>query len=168
MNIFYLDSNPRICARYHCDKHVIKMMLESAQLLCTALNIVSGTQVTPYKSTHINHPCSIWVRESFDNWAWTFNLMLELEKEWQYRFNHNRQHLAISKLAVCEPYGYLLPIYAGRVGMLPHRGFTSPALVMPDYCKIPSDPIASYRNYYNLEKKHIHNWTNREVPEWIV
>lgn len=63
MNIFYLDENPNLCAQYHCDRHVIKMILESAQLLCTALNVVAGQQVTPYKSTHVNHPCSIWVRE---------------------------------------------------------------------------------------------------------
>ena len=82
MNIFYLDEDPRLCAQYHCDRHVIKMILESAQLLCTAVNILAGEQVTPYKSTHVNHPCSIWVRESFDNWNYVWNLAKHLEVEW--------------------------------------------------------------------------------------
>ena len=59
MNIFYLDKDPQQAAKYHCDKHVVKMILESAQMLCTVVNEISGGQVTPYKSTHKNHPCKI-------------------------------------------------------------------------------------------------------------
>ena len=85
MNIFFLDTDPVLAAQYHADKHVVKMILESAQLLCTAVNELAHKQVTPYKSTHINHPCSIWVRENYCNWSYVFELMLELEKEWQFR-----------------------------------------------------------------------------------
>jgi len=92
MNIFYLDKDPRLCTRYHCDKHVVKMILESAQLLCTAVNVLAGEQVTPYKSTHVNHPCSIWIRESYWNWNYTYKLMLELELEWNHRYQHNKSH----------------------------------------------------------------------------
>ncbi len=67
MNIFILDEDITKSAQAHCDKHVVKMILESAQLLCTAVNYYAGEQVTPYKSTHMNHPCSIWVRESLAN-----------------------------------------------------------------------------------------------------
>ena len=65
MNIFMLHQEPQIAAQYHCDKHVVKMILESAQLLCTALN-EAGVPM-PYRVTHKNHPCSIWVRESRAN-----------------------------------------------------------------------------------------------------
>lgn len=67
MNIFYLDKDPKLCAQYHCDKHVVKMILESAQLLCTAVNEAAGKEVAPYKSTHVNHPCSIWSWSGIDD-----------------------------------------------------------------------------------------------------
>jgi len=167
MNIFYLDQDPKLCAQYHTDKHVVKMILESAQLLCTAINTLSGEQVTPYKSTHVNHPCSLWVRSSFDNWIYTYNLMEALEKEWQYRFNQTRRHLSVVKLIKCEPYEYKLPIFAGRPGILQHKGLTPPALAMPDYCKISSDPVECYREYYRKEKIELHKWTGRDRPYWI-
>jgi hypothetical protein len=78
MNIFYLDKSPYTCARYHCDKHVVKMILETAQLLCGAHWATGGT--AQYKPTHLNHPCAIWVRKSLSNYKWLcelgFNLCL--------------------------------------------------------------------------------------------
>ena len=68
MNIFYLDENHETCAQYHCDKHVIKMILETAQLLC-CVHWVSGVEA-PYKKTHVNHPSSVWARESLTNYKW--------------------------------------------------------------------------------------------------
>lgn len=167
MNIFYLDQDPKLCAQYHCDKHVVKMILESAQLLCTAVNVAAGEQVTPYKSTHVNHPCSIWVRESYNNWSYVFRLALELETEWQYRFKHTRNHLSIAKLI-----GHSPSIINQAVNCLSSMPFTATPLCMPEYCKVypmnhPTwDAVASYRNYYNQEKKHLYKWTNREVPFW--
>lgn len=166
MNIFYLDENPVTAARYHCDKHVVKMILESAQLLCTAINVCAGEQVTPYKSTHINHPCSIWVRESYSNWSYVFNLMLHLEREWQHRWGHNKFHISVSKLVATEA-----GTEAGFTDLaekyLPKGGLTPPALAMPDYCKVTGNPVESYREYYRNEKQHLHKWTNREIPEWL-
>lgn len=72
MNIFVLDEDIEKCARYHCDQHVIKMILESAQMLCTALNKKGHS--TPYRSTHSNHPCVLWVEQSHDNFCWLIGL----------------------------------------------------------------------------------------------
>lgn len=67
MNIFVLDTDTKKCARYHCDQHVVKMILESVQILCTALNKKDIS--TPYKSTHQKHPCVLWVEYSYDNFV---------------------------------------------------------------------------------------------------
>ncbi len=81
MNIFVLDEDIEQCAQYHCDQHVVKMILESVQMLCTALN--KKGFVTPYKSTHVNHPCVLWVEESFDNFLWLKKLAIELNTEYR-------------------------------------------------------------------------------------
>ena len=83
MNIFFLDLNQRKCAKWHVDKHVIKMILESVQLLCSAHHIFpnkNNLYSPPYKLTHKNHPCSKWVRESLSNYKWLIKLAKELSK----------------------------------------------------------------------------------------
>lgn len=164
MNIFFLDKDPKICAQYHADKHVIKMILESAQLLCTALNVSAGEQVTQYKSTHINHPCAIWVRENYSNWMYVYHLMYELQKEWQFRWNHSNTHKSIFALRNSDN-----PLSCSELAglLLPHEDFTTPALAMPEQYKT-DNAVESYRNYYNGEKKHLHKWTKRETPGWII
>ena len=82
MNIFILDANIKKCARYHCDQHVVKMILESVQIMCTALN-KKGFD-TPYKSTHINHPCVLWTEKSYDNFLWLSRLAYALNDELPY------------------------------------------------------------------------------------
>ena len=89
MNIFFLDIDPEICAKYHVDKHVVKMIIELAQLLCTAHHIIGSDNEDfkiPYKKTHVNHPSAIWVRQGLYNYVWTVNLGLELCKEYTKRF----------------------------------------------------------------------------------
>jgi hypothetical protein len=159
MNIFYLDMNPTLCAQYHTDKHVVKMILESAQLLCTAVNVVAGEQVTPYKSTHVNHPCAIWVRESYSNWLELYYLMLALEDERRYRFESKVRHKSVD--ALCSS-GILV-----MAGILPHEYGTRPPLCMPDHCKVSADPVECYREYYRREKVALHKWTGRDKPEWL-
>lgn len=165
MNIFYLDEDPKLCAQYHCDKHVVKMILESAQLLCTAVNTLAGEQVTPYKSTHINHPCSLWVRESYQNFHYTMELMQELEKEWQFRFNHEKPHKSVETTVGSLHDGSLFCDLAFKY--LPRQPPTKPALAMPDHCKVSSDPVKCYREYYRKEKVALHKWTGRKVPAWL-
>lgn len=161
MNIFYLDPNPALAARYHCDKHVIKMILESAQLLCTAINYHAGEQVTPYKSTHINHPCSIWVRESFSNWYYVYSLMLCLENEWNFRWQHSKNHSSVS----CLCNAGIVELAAKHLSSKP---MTTPALAMPSLYKIPNNPVESYRTYYRISKHDLLQYTKREKPEWLT
>ena len=94
MNIFYLDEDPKLCAQYHCDRHCVKMILESCQLLCTAHWMTDGE--APYKKTHINHPSNKWARESLSNYVWLCDMTMELCKEYTHRYgkrHKTQQHL---------------------------------------------------------------------------
>lgn len=164
MNIFILDEDIKKSAQAHCDKHICKMILESAQLLCTAVNYYAGEQVTPYKSTHINHPCSLWVRESWTNFNYLTLLMIELEKEWQFRFNHTKWHKSVVELTKCNILA-LACTYFPSDGK--SKGLTPFALCMPEEYKVSGNAVQSYRNYYNGEKQHLFKWTNRDKPEWV-
>ena len=86
MNIFLLDTDTKKCAQYHCDKHVVKMILETAQLLCGVHHMTNQITEAPYKLSHRNHPCSIWARESLSNYLYLCELGLELCKEYTYRY----------------------------------------------------------------------------------
>jgi len=95
MNIFVLDSNPYECAKMHCDKHVVKMILEHAQMMCTTHHIYPRYDIKykiPYKQTHMNHPCSKWVRASLSNYKWLYKLTYHLNDEYKLRFNHDVNH----------------------------------------------------------------------------
>ena len=155
MNIFVLSTATRECARMHVDKHVVKMPLETAQLLSTAHQILDGENDLLYRATHVNHPCSIWVRESKSNYIWLYMLFRDLSKEYKHRYG--KIHLSWRKL---EKWLRFPPKNIPDIGMTPF------ALAMPDYCKC-DDPVQSYRNYYLAEKQHIHSWTNREVPDFL-
>lgn len=159
MNIFYLDPDPQTCARYHTDKHVVKMILESAQILCTVINQKARQQVTPYVSTHANHPCVKWAGQSYENWLYVYCLMLHLEYEWNYRYEHDKDHHSVDLL-----FKHNIKGFAEKI--LLRNGLTVPALAMAEQYK-QTDPVQSYRDYYNGEKRHLFSWTNREVPEWI-
>jgi hypothetical protein len=96
MNIFYLDPNPQVAARYHVDKHVVKMVLESAQLLSAAHFVLDKNNEGMYKPTHINHPCSKWTRESKANYLWLYQLFKELSHE--YTFRYGKVHKTYTKM----------------------------------------------------------------------
>jgi predicted ATP-dependent endonuclease of OLD family len=96
MNIFYLHKDPTKAANAQYNKHVVKMILESAQLLCTAHLIVDGDNANvPYKATHKNHPSAIWARESLSNYYWLYDHMIALGKEYTKRYS--KEHLTIAK-----------------------------------------------------------------------
>ena len=154
MNIFILDYNIEKCAQYHCDKHVVKMILESAQLLSSAVRM-SGIDAG-YKLTHKNHPCAIWTRESLSNFIWLHNLFTALHSEWKYRYNHSE-----SKKHKSFDIVYSLP-YPN----IEDKGLTPFALAMPDKYK-DKDAVTAYRNYYKGEKQHIFSWKNRDKPYWV-
>lgn len=150
MNIFVLDYDIKKCAEYTCDKHCVKMILESAQLLSTTVRL-SGID-KGYKICYINHPVSKWVRESLRNWLWLRELVINLNAEWQRRFNHRENHKSF-EVVMSLPYPKIKDI-----------GLTKFALAMPDKYKC-TDVVESYRNYYKGEKQDIASWKNGK-PWW--
>ncbi len=152
MNIFVLDEDIDRCAQFHCDQHVVKMILESVQLLCTALN--KKGFVTPYKSTHMKHPCVLWVEESYDNFLWLHDLTLALNREYQYRYGKSQDHKSIAVLSVIRDFQY------------PSSGLTPFAQAMPDEYKVEGDPVLAYRQFYQGDKSRFAKWTKRDMPYW--
>ena len=167
MNLFILDNDLEKCAQYHVDKHVVKMILEAAQLLCTAHWVTttlghtpravtreekSSIVVTPefYGLTHYNHPCAIWTRSSFENWAWTFNYALALNDEYSHRYGKSHKSIEVINR---------IPFPSIDGGLTPF------AQAMPDQYK-NTDPVAAYRAYYVGEKSALFSWKNRDKPEW--
>jgi len=179
MNIFYLHNDPVICAEMHVNKHVTKMVIEYAQLLSTAHRVIDGEEYTEltgnghrikrwrladnrestlYKASHINHPSAVWVRQSSSNYYWLFKLWTELIKEYTYRYGKNH---ATGRL---HNYLYFCPT---KIAEAP---FTEPTPAMPNEVKVPGNSLASYRNYYINNKKHLASWqgkiNSRNVPGW--
>ena len=159
MNIFFLDERPDKCAEMHNDKHCVKMILESAQMLSTAHRELDGNVPDIlYKSTHKNHPSTIWVRSSKQHYDWLFRLFRMLSAEYSIRYSeHNfKVHKTWDKL------GKLLETAPKNIK---DNGFVPPPQCMPDYCKKP-DTIDAYRNYYMTEKASISTWKYSNQPTW--
>jgi len=152
MNIFILDLNPILCAQYHVDKHIVKMPTESAQMLSTVVRL-SGIDIG-YKIGYKNHPCTKWVAESLSNWIWLKDLAFHLNEEWKYRYNHTYDHKAYSVIKTLPKPN------------IPDIGITPFALCVDVDSKNITDPVLSYRNYYNTTKTHLYSWKKREVPYW--
>ena len=155
MNIFVLDRDVRKCAQYHNDKHVVKMILETAQLLCGVHHMVEeNTDEVPYRLSHKNHPCSIWVRENISNYLWLCELGLELCKEYTHRYEKRHKSQDVIEWCLIN-----LP-------SIPEEDFTEPPKAMPEEYKV-DDVVQSYRNYYLGDKKYFSKWKKREVPYWF-
>jgi hypothetical protein len=156
MNIFVLDLNPKKCAQYHVDKHSTKMCVEYAQLLCGSHHVTESQYEIPYKLSHKNHPCSIWVRECVENYIWLCDLGLELCQEYTYRYGKRHKSQDIIEWCLVN------------TPNIPSKGNITPfALAMPDECKIGS-AIDSYRAYYMMSKRELAAWKNRQTPEWYL
>ncbi len=158
MNIFYLDPDPQKCAQYHCDKHVIKLILETAQLL-EAVHIIAGS-VTPYstgKKGWSNHPCAAWAAKSIENYLWLCNLGQELCKEYNYRYE--KIH-ALQKR---------IQWYFQNPPKLKNIGFTEPYQAVGEELRNEKlDAVSAYRRYYQTIKKDIVTWEKkRKMPEWM-
>lgn len=153
MNIFILSNSPTLAAQDQCDKHVVKMVLESAQLLCTSISILSGID-TPYKKTHVNHPCTQWVMESRANFRWLVIHAVALCHEYDYRYG--KIHKSEKVIHWC----------GNNTPHFDKQELTPFALAMPDKYK-SDDAVESYRNYYKGEKTAIAKWNkNRAAPSW--
>ena len=176
MNIFYLSSDPVECAKMHCDKHVVKMIIEYAQLLCTAHRIIDGElyigktktgrnvkrwrlkgtrEDTLYLASHVNHPSAVWTRMSMKNYMWLFKLFAACCDEYTYRYG--KVHMTDEKLR---------RVLRHPPNNIPLTELTEMPQAMPDHCKM-SSPIDAYRNYYIQEKRGFARWTNREMPQWF-
>lgn len=163
MNVFILDENPALAARYHMDVHVVKMVLESAQLLSTCFlhfDIV-GDKSKVYKPTHLNYPCSVWLRESFSNVVWLYQLLKELLYEYTYRFG---------RIHACSR---LVPYFSRCLTKLSKQqldtGLSPFAQAMPDEYRNEC-PVVAYRTYYLEKKVYMKRagWNkNRPAPEWV-
>lgn len=181
MNIFYLDKDPRQCAEWMVDSHVVKMILETAQLLSTAHRVIDGLEIQLelekdgkvrkkkvwvldddrndifYNATHINHPSGIWVRQSVENYNWLVDHLFALGDEYNYRYG--KRHATFERL------GY-------EIQSPPHGlrdwDWTQPPSAMADEYIISEDPIVNYRNYYKYGKTKLHKWKKREAPAWIL
>ncbi|VYU47368.1 hypothetical protein [Clostridium paraputrificum] len=152
MNIFILDEDVEKCARYHCNKHLVKMLVEYAQILSTT-NRICGLD-EGYRAVFVNHPCTVWARQCFDNWYVVKLLANELNKELIYRgFRHHSSIDVINSLSNPP-----LPIL-GKI--------TKPYQAMPSKYK-QDDYVQAYRDYYIGEKQHIADWGKRGMPYWFV
>lgn len=149
MNIFYLAHDVDECAQYHCDKHVVKMITEYAQLLSTTVRM-SGIDAG-YRITHKNHPCAKWARDSLSNWRYLKRLTKALHDEYHYRYGKVHKSWLVAD-SLPEP-------------NIPDVGVTRLPRAMPDCYKV-DDVVESYRNYYSGAKQHIAKWKNRQQPEW--
>ncbi len=154
MNIFVLDHDIPTCARYHADQHVVKMILESAQMLCTVVNLSGGKAA--YRSTHTRHPCTVWAARSRSNWIWLRRLALALNGEYRYRFRAASDHESARVIR-----GLSVP------GIADH-GLTEFAQAMPDGYRVPGNPVEAYRRFYIGEKSRFAKWTRRKPPKWFV
>lgn len=156
MNIFVVDDNPTNAGKMLCDKHVVKMILESAQLLSTAHRVLDDEVPDIfYKKTHVNHPCAIWTRETSGNYYWLYFHFMSLCDEYTYRYR--KKHLTDTKLSY--------PLMSAPKN-IKRDNVTDFSLCMPDEYK-SDDPVKSYRNYYIGEKSDIAKWNSgREAPEW--
>ena len=155
MNIFVLDRDPKVAARMHCDKHVPKMILETAQMLSTAHHVYNTPQAPHvYKEAYLNHPCTIWVRESGNNYRWAFALYQYLLREFRYRRGKEHKSGGIRDLLAETP-------------PLPALGLTTFAQAMPDEYK-HEDAVQAYRAYYKGDKAPFAKWEwpTAQTPWW--
>ena len=161
MNIFILSTHPVLAANDLCDKHISKMCLETAQLLSTAVQshvgecdgLYKSTNVNLYKSTHVNHPCSVWARSSRKNFHWLLLHGDAIGHEYSRRYGRTHK----SALVIQHARNFL--------HLIPEGELTPFALAMPEEYKT-SCPVESYRRYYSEDKKHIARWKHSETPMW--
>ena len=181
MNIFFLDEDVQTCAEYHVDKHVVKMILEYAQLLSTAHRVLDGEPIVGitktgrkqqqyklmndnderlmYKATHMNHPSAIWCRESDANYQWLADLLVALCKEYTYRYGKKHK---------VERSGLMTKLVSKIPRSIPRTGeWSQPTPAMPDEYKVPGNHLESYHNYYRGDKPRMFSWKKREIPVWI-
>ena len=161
MNIFHLDTDPRTCAEYHCDKHVCKMVVETTQMLCTAFQRYNGRDERLYKMGFKNHPMTLWVGNSWKHYEWTIQLLYFLLQEYKKRYG--KIHKSTKEFEILTSIDYfpkmscLMPCY-----------YEIPPLCMPDKYKNNHDFIKAYRDYYIGDKSYFAKWNFTQTPSWYA
>lgn len=155
MNIFYIQEDPILAAKDLCDQHILKMGIESAQMLCTA-HWLTGNEA-PYKKAHVNHPSTIWTRLSIQHYNWLVEHARGIFSEYTERYKKIHKTEAVLKW-----------LDANRP-KLPDQGFIPPPQCMPDELK-NENTVKAYRDFYIYDKILIkglnYNRCNR-IPDWI-
>jgi hypothetical protein len=152
MNIFILDKNPKIAAEMLCDKHVVKMILESAQMLCATHWLAESS--APYKLTHAKHPCNLWLLESIKNYDWLLTHAICLCFEYTKRYH---------KIHKSQP---IIEWCCANKPNLPKKSRTPFPQAMPEEYK-DNDSVKAYQQYYLGEKLGFARWRNSEIPKFI-
>lgn len=165
MNLFVLDENPRDAAAAHCDQHVVKMILETAQLLSTAHRVIAGDAAEQrfaplklYRATHVNHPAARWVRATYGNYRWAQTLGFELCLEYMRRYGREHATTQLMIRLAHPPLG--IPVE-------PREPFAQ--CVPEPLRRAPEDAVEAYRGYYRAEKLRFARYAKgRAAPGWLV
>lgn len=180
MNIFYISRDPVEAAQWMVDRHVVKMILESCQLLSTAHRLLDYSVIHTYRPegktrmrteyilndarnpvlyqvTHKNHPSAIWARQSVENYNWLVEHMFALMAEYTHRYG--KTHKCQGDLS------YMLQSPPNNLKKFPMTPMPS---CMDDKYIVSDDPVTNYRNYYKWGKADLHRWTKRNPPDWIM
>jgi hypothetical protein len=174
MNIFMLHTNPRLAAQAHIDRHVIKMILETAQILSTVHHIWDAPNISPsiYKPTHRNHPSVKWAAQSRAEYLWLRSLWEELHIEYQHRYGEHKKHASFVKTfdhLFYPPQKMPIPLKPGWNNCAPYMAKEFQAV--GDFKQL--NPVEAYREYYRKTKQTDSNgkpmafWTNRDKPDWF-
>lgn len=161
MNIFYTNPNPAICAMEHCDRHMVKMILEYAQMLSTAHHVYGSWTEPMYKPTHKNHPSSMWVRESNKHYMWLYCLYSDLLNNFEMKTGRKHASSKLQKILKNVPTG------------IPYNGFVPPPACVPEHFKT-NNILESYQNcmidkfteWQSREKPLKVEWWHGIIPEW--
>jgi len=177
MNIFVLSHDHDECARFHNVRHGVKMILESALMLCTAHRLIDGEKRSAvvnnrkktiyflanpsfndllYGVTHPGHPCVKWTINSKQNYLWHYRHFMALCREYTFRTGKVHKCQTLFENVLNSP-----PIGIPDVQQSPF------ALAMPEDCKL-TNAVEAYRRYYCKYKRHLAEWQPRDIPEWYT
>lgn len=182
MNIFVLHEDPKIAAQMHCERHILKMIIEHTQMMAAAyystIGISRKKQIPdnqeavnnlfrgfprkdengndrPYSISHVNHPCTVWTRSSLTNFYWLLDCTKALCEEFTHRYKGKHSVEFIVDWMYQNP------------PKLEDQGLTPFAQAMPEFYK-SENAVEAYRKYYAFKTTYMRvNWKLEErIPHW--
>lgn len=171
MNIFALNEDPNLAAEDCCDKHVVKMPIECAQMASMVLDTnymeqYRGSVNSPsaqlglpqYPKAHLKHPSTLWAMESRSNYMWLVKHMRALLRQYTLRYNkvHSMDSLPMIYEAQCKFLKF------------DKQQLTKFAIAIANQELHDDDPVIAYRNYYNIEKSRFAKWKSGRIPTWYA